>query len=299
MSEHELDNTLPASGDGGELAPGAVVDHYQIERSLGAGGMGVVYLAEDTRLARPVALKLLRTRAPVGSDVCRDLCARLLREARAMAQLSHPNLISVHDVGTFAGRVYVAMEYVDGWTLRAWSEAEARSVSERLAVLLAAGRGLAAAHSSGVVHRDFKPDNVLVARSGRVLVGDFGLARSPGDPAEHCAVVGTPPYMAPELHRGEPATTRSDQFAFAVTAWEILVGRYPFPGRTAGELARAIAAGDVVDPPASTDVPLRVSAVLRRDLRADPRERHESLAALLDDLEAAAARRRGLFRRRR
>jgi len=137
-----------------------------------------------------------------------------------------------------------------------------------------------------------------VARSGRVLVGDFGLARSPGDPAEHCAVVGTPPYMAPELHRGEPATTRSDQFAFAVTAWEILVGRYPFPGRTAGELARAIAAGDVVDPPASTDVPLRVSAVLRRDLRADPRERHESLAALLDDLEAAAARRRGLFRRR-
>ena len=299
MTEHELDDTMPAADGTAELAPGAAVDHYRIQRRLGAGGMGVVYLAEDTRLARPVALKLLRTQAPVGSDVCRDLCARLLREARAMAQLSHPNLLTVHDVGTTGGRVYVAMEYVDGWTLRAWSESEARGYAERLAVLVSAGRGLAAAHSSGVIHRDFKPDNVLVSRSGRVLVADFGLARSPGDPAEGCAVVGTPLYMAPEQHRGEPATARSDQFAFAVTAWEILHGRHPFPGRSAGELARAIAEGDVVDPPGSTDVPPRVSGILRRDLRPDPRERHESLAALLDELEAAAARRRGLFRRHR
>ncbi len=299
MAGHELDETLPAGDGAAELAPGAAVDHYRIERRLGAGGMGVVYLAEDTRLGRPVALKLLRTHAPVGSELCRDLCARLMREARAMAQLSHPNLMTVHDVGTTGGRVYVAMEYVDGWTLRAWSESQARGFAERLAVLLAAGRGLAAAHSSGVIHRDFKPDNVLVSRSGRVLVADFGLARSPGDPADSCAVVGTPLYMAPELHRGEPATARSDQFAFAATAWEILHGRHPFPGRSAGELARAIADGDLVEPPATTEVPARVSAILRRDLRPDPRERHESLAALLDELEKAAARRRGLFGRRR
>ncbi len=320
------DATLPAAGDPDAVSPpradagiGEVIDHYAISGPLGAGGMGTVYLARDTRLGRPVALKVLRTRADVGSDACRELCARLLREARAMASLSHPNLLAVHDVGTAAGRVYIVMEYVDGWTLRGWASESPRRWDERLAVLIAAGRGLAEAHAAGIVHRDFKPDNVLVSRRGRVLVGDFGLARVgaelDGAPVPSChaaddpvvtragAVLGSPAYMAPEQHRGEPSDVRSDIFSFAVTAWELLYGVHPFRGRTAEELSAAVHEGELRDVPAASETPRAFAEILRRALTPVPAARHHAMPEVLEALENAAKRRRagflGLLRRNR
>ena len=319
--------TLPATSasqdalETTDLASGDLIDRYRINALLGAGGMGVVYRAHDGRLGRDVAIKVLRSDAAVGSDACRELCRRLLREARAMARLSHPNIVTVHDVATFRGRVYLVMEYVDGGTLRAWASAGARSWSERLSMLLDAGRGLAEAHAAGVIHRDFKPDNVLVSASGRVQVGDFGLALdSPrvdssrpaqrenchGSDAAHITgsgtIVGTPAYMAPEQHRGEPTDGRTDLFAFAVSTWEILFGRLPFPGRTALDLLHGIENGDLIEPPASTDAPAPLAQVLARALASSPEDRHASIPDLLDELERAGRKPRGLlarlFRRR-
>src|SRR4051794_7508139 len=156
------------------LERGACIDRYLIVDELGEGGMGVVYKAFDPELGRPVALKLLRTQDDA-SDLQRE---RLLREAQALAQLSHPNVVAVHDVGTFRGDVFIAMEFVDGITVRRWLKDHPRGQREVLDVFLNAGEGLAAAHRAGLVHRDFKPDNVIVGSVGRVRVLDFGLARA-------------------------------------------------------------------------------------------------------------------------
>ena len=153
-----------------ELAPHTRVGRYEIVRQIGAGGMGVVYAAHDPELDRLVAVKLLR------GDADPDLQQRLRREARAMAQLVHPNVVAVHDVGAFDGRTFIAMEYVPGETLLHWV-AGRHTAREILAIYVAAGQGLAAAHAAGLVHRDFKPENVLIGRDGRPRVGDFGLAR--------------------------------------------------------------------------------------------------------------------------
>src|SRR5215831_13373421 len=160
-----------------ELAPG----RYKLVEKLGVGGMGVVYLAEDPQLGRRVAIKLMEPKTS-GAQTASDGRARLLREAQALAQLSHPNVIAVHDVGTFADQVFIAMEYVDGSTLSQWLAERKRTWREVLGIFMQAGRGLAAAHAAGIVHRDFKPDNVLVGNDGRVRVLDFGLAR-PAQPS--------------------------------------------------------------------------------------------------------------------
>jgi serine/threonine protein kinase len=277
----------------------------------------VVYAARDTRLGRRVAIKLLC--AEPGSELFRELCQRLLREARAMASVSHPNLVAIHDIGTFEGRDYIVMDFVDGSTLRDWVTEEPRPWADRFDVLVSAGRGLAAAHAAGVVHRDFKPDNVLVSRKGRTQVSDFGLARGiAGLPAiprtadRQSAIVltvpivgpitrlgvalGTPLYMAPELHLGQVADARSDQFAFSVTAWEVLFDRHPFPGRTVLELATAVQHGVIVEPPDPTLAPRSLIPVLRRGLMAQRDERWPSMIDLLTALEREGARvRRGWF----
>jgi serine/threonine protein kinase len=199
---------------------------------IGAGGMGVVYAAYDPELDRRVALKLLRPDR-FGSDADR---LRLLREAQALARLADPHVVSVYDTGTFGDRVFVAVELVEGETLRQWLgglRAAPRSWREVLARFLPAGRGLAAAHAAGLVHRDFKPENVLLGRDGRVRVADFGLAEAapePGGklaalPAEWGLVLGTPAYMAPEQLRGIAVDARSDQFSFCVALFEALYGR--------------------------------------------------------------------------
>ncbi|HTM20129.1 MAG TPA: serine/threonine-protein kinase, partial [Kofleriaceae bacterium] len=220
--------TSPATAGGPDLLPpGERVGRYLIEARLGMGGMGVVYAARDPDLDRRVAIKLLRSGAV-------EAGARLLREGKALARLRHPNVVAVHDLGLHRGDVFIAMELVDGTTLRTWWEA--RRQGEVLAVLVDAGRGLAAAHAAGLIHRDFKPENVLVGRDGSVRVTDFGLARLDGADGEPDAalaativagavsagltrtgaVVGTPAYMAPEQHQGKAIDARTDQFAFCV-----------------------------------------------------------------------------------
>ena len=307
-----------------ELPVGTLIDRYCIEGRLGGGTMGVVYAARDTRLGRRVAIKILRPAIEPNTEMFRELCQRLVREARAMASLSHPNLVAVHDIGTFGGRDFIVMDFVEGCTLREWAATD-RAWPERLDVLLAAGRGLAEAHAAGIVHRDFKPDNVLVSRKGRAQVSDFGLARgvaglpaiaranwdasAPGAAIDLPAAItqlgtaiGTPLYMAPELHRGEVADERSDQFAYAVTVWEVLYDRHPFPGRTVLELADAVHAGDIIPPPPASRTPLDFTKVLGRGLLSERADRWPSMPDLLDALERSAARLRraglaGLLRR--
>lgn len=217
-----------------------------------------------------------------------------------MAKLRHPNAVAVYEVGEHGGQVYVAMEEVDGGTLRdVLAERERRGEDDWRQVVerfVEAGRGLAAAHAQGMVHRDFKPDNVLVDASGRVLVGDFGLvsgardrAAKDGDRdalADTDAVVGTPAYMAPEQHRGRDVDGRADQFAFCVALYEALYGELPFAGQTAGERARAVERGDVRPPRRDKKVPGWLRETLLRGLAAEPEARHPSMAALLSELGA-------------
>ena len=302
------------------LARGATLGRYLVLDKLGAGGMGVVYAAYDPELDRKVALKLLLAGHESGSQPTEGR-VRLLREAQAMAKLSHPNVIAVHDVGTFGEQVFVAMEFVDGQTLRSWSAERPRSWRESMAVLTRAGRGLAAAHAVGLVHRDFKPDNVMIDREaegahthGRVRVMDFGLARpSAGftetlgtDPSlsttgalsieltQRGAMIGTPAYMAPEQIRGEISDARVDQFAFCVTLWEALFGQRPFRADSLPALVQRVLAGELTPAPKGSRVPMWVRKVVLRGLEIDPDRRYADMPELLAALarDPARARRR-------
>ncbi|HEY1813885.1 MAG TPA: serine/threonine-protein kinase [Kofleriaceae bacterium] len=250
---------VPATLRGlGALTPGQVVDHYMIGERIGAGGMGEVYRAVDQTLKRTVAIKIMR---PSNE---RD---RLLAEAQAMAKLSHPNVVVVHEAGLVDARVFIAMELVEGGTLRAWITPE-RTWREILGAFLAAGRGLVAVHEAGLVHRDFKPDNVLVGVDGRVRVADLGLAASMTEQVQ--VVGGTPRYMAPEQRAGE-VDARSDQFAFAVALSEALAGR-EFPAWIRIALERAIEADPAARWPSLAD--------LLQVLSHDPRIRRRRNAAI-------------------
>ena len=301
------------------LRKGALVGRYVALELLGAGGMGVVYSAYDPDLDRRIALKLLRPEklAGVGADYRR---ARILREAQAMARLSHAAVVPVYDVGTVGEQIYIAMELIEGGTLADWLGGEPRSWREITRVLCRAGEGLAAAHAVGVVHRDFKPYNVLVGRRGEVRVTDFGLARldvtSGGDegaaPAplpvpvpqdapvqgsltQPGAVVGSPGYMAPEQMEGRAVDARSDQFSFCVTAWQSLYGELPYSGRTLAELHEAVMRGQLRPAPAGTRVPAWLRRTLLRGLAAKPGERYPSMAALLHALSRDPAHLRRRF----
>ncbi|HSN27165.1 MAG TPA: serine/threonine-protein kinase, partial [Kofleriaceae bacterium] len=272
------------------------IGRYRVERVLGVGGMGTVYAAFDPDLERRVALKLLN--AGGGGD---ELRARLLREARAMARLQHPNVVTVYEVGTEAGRDYVAMELVEGETLKAWLEVATREPAAIVAAFVAAGHGLAAAHAAGIVHRDFKPHNVLRRRDGRVMVTDFGLARGveaapPVDAFERTAdvgsgslsgltrtgsVLGTPAYMAPEQWSGKLVGPRADQFSFCVALWEALTGERPFEAATLDELEALVQKG----PPDAAKLPRALREPLVRGLASDPEKRFASMDVLLAALQ--------------
>jgi tetratricopeptide (TPR) repeat protein len=295
------------------LARGAEVGRYLVLETIGGGGMGIVYAAYDPKLDRRVALKLLRGDLAL-SSVASD---RLSREAQAMARLSHPNVITVHDVGAIGDQVFVAMELVEGETLTDWLRYERRSVPEILAAFRMAGAGLAAAHAAGIIHRDFKPDNVLIGKDGRIRVTDFGLARTdlaaelPLDlrvstPSEGVRlhrltqrghVMGTPAYMSPEQADGGTIDARSDLFSFCVALYEALYRERPFAGRTLQELREAARAGAVREPPRGSKVPLWVRRILLRGLANDPAQRYPSMAALLAALarDPARLRRRGIW----
>jgi serine/threonine protein kinase len=251
-TEQGPSSTLPFGRLGGdELLPATLIHRYQIESRLGAGAMGVVYAARDIHLGRTVAVKVVAPRVDAGSGQ-----SRLVREAQAMAKLRHPNLATVHDIGVSGDRLFVVMELVDGGTVADWLRAAPRSWRAVVTVYLQAARGLSAAHAAGFVHRDFKPENVLLGTDGVARVSDFGVARIIGDAeragAEGAAnegtagVVGTPGYIAPEILRHEPVDVRADQFSFCVALYAAVYGERPFDPREgpSGEAARTRMTGE-------------------------------------------------------
>ncbi|HEX8702001.1 MAG TPA: tetratricopeptide repeat protein [Myxococcaceae bacterium] len=283
----------------GEHAPlprGTAVGRYLVLERLGAGGMGVVYAAYDPELDRRVALKLLRTGGlGLEPEAGRAL---LLREAQAMARVSHPHVVPVYDVGTFGQQVFLAMELVEAQTLRQWLSAAPRSWREIRNAFVEAGRGLAAAHAVGLVHGDVKPENLLVGKDGRVRVTDFGLARTATPSAEVPRIAGgTPAYMAPEQQDGESQVDgRSDQFSLCVALYEALHGERPFAGTTGEALAAEKRSGRVRPLPRGSTVPAWLHRAVLRGLEAEPSRRHASMEVLLTALQAdpAARRRRWL-----
>ncbi len=279
---------------------------YSLLRELGRGGMGIVHEAVDPELGRRVAIKRLHP------DVAAAAGPRLLREARALARLSHPHVVTVFELGSVGDEIYIVMELVEGTTLRAWLRESSRSIDEILGAFGAAGQGLAAAHRAGLVHRDFKPDNVLVSDDGSIKVVDFGLVHtgsvagglpwppSGSGPPTHDpdtdpitrtgGWLGTPRYMAPEQLRGEATDARTDQFGFCVSLWEALAGRPPFGGESLTTLRDNVLAGRLERAAPGLSRVLR--RILERGLAGPPDERFASMEALLSALERASPRRR-------
>lgn len=257
----------------GEDAP-ATLERYAILQKLGEGAYGAVYSAWDPRLDRKVALKVLHA----------DASSELEREARALAKLTHPNIVAVHDVGEANGQLFLAMEFVDG---RPLSALDVNTLGWRRVVVIyrQAAAGLAAAHQAGIVHRDFKPANAILGHDGRVRVLDFGLAR-PGivephagvEAAAHTRVAGTPRYMAPEQHRGERLDARTDQYCFCAALWEALYGAPAFEGDTMASLLAAKATAP--SPPSPSSIPPKLLRALQRGLSPDPDARFASMDAL-------------------
>ena len=295
-------------------APRPTIGRFDLLEFLGEGGMGSVYLAYDRRLDRRLAVKFLRA-----TDGDERAQARLLREAQALARLSHPNIVAVHEVWEEERRIYVAMEYVEGESLSAW-QAEERTWQVLLEAYCQAGEGLAAAHDAELVHRDFKPDNAIRREDGVVKVLDFGLARAvaletadrSGEPPRRDrddgdgsimldenasltrtgAIMGTPVYMSPEQHLGAVAGPQSDQYSFCVALWEALYTELPMASGSLAELRRAVLDGERIEPKDTRGVPGWVRKALERGLSLDPADRYPSIRALLSELRRDPARTR-------
>ena len=310
--------TLSTARPSADLGRGALVGRYVVLSKLGAGGMGVVYAGYDPELDRKVALKLLHPRiADDDPFITREARARLAREAQALAKLNHPHIVAIHDVGEHERAVWLAMEYVDGETLSAWMNRRRRTWREVLDVMTPAARGLSAAHEAGLVHRDIKPDNLMLGADGRVRVMDLGLARALDDApavrvapvsavprdlaalAAHVthvgAVMGTPAYMSPEQFRGQAVDARADVFSFCVTLWEALMGERPFAGDTLADLKASVLAGAVRPVPRDAyarRVPGWLRRVCLQGLATRPERRFPSMNALLAALSRSRTRAR-------
>jgi eukaryotic-like serine/threonine-protein kinase len=298
--------TLPSADERrtATVERGTRIGRYLALSRVGSGAMGVVWSAYDPELDRKVAIKIVLA---AGDDQA-GVRSRLQREAQALARLAHPNVVTVHDVGSLDGGVWIAMELIDGATLGDWIAQTRPGVSALLDVLARAGAGLAAAHAAGLVHRDIKPSNLMLARDAqggfvdaRVLVMDFGLADDPssGDPDDGAMtrpgmMVGTPAYMAPEQHLGLPVDARSDQFGFCVTAWEALYGERPFTGDSLAQLALAVTEGRRRPAP-RRGVSSAIRRALERGMAPDPSRRFVDMAALLAALARARTRRRRML----
>jgi tetratricopeptide (TPR) repeat protein len=280
---------------------GSTIERFIVIEEIGAGSMGVVFSAYDPRLDRKVAIKLVRP----GTENATKMRARLVNEAHAMAKLSHPAVVTVYEVGSIGEQVFVVMEFVDGGTLSSWLRAERRPWPEIVSQFAWVGSGLAAAHRAGLVHRDFKPDNVLVGSDGRGRVTDFGLVGVPATPSRPAAAppievsltqsgtaVGTPLYMAPEQHRRETVDARADQFAFCVALYEALYGARPFAAEQYSTLVDDVVHGRVREPPRDARVPARLRRIVLRGLHPAPDQRYPSMEALLADLSHDPSRTR-------
>jgi len=303
LADPELTSAIEPS----TTVAGGKLGRFVILEPLGSGAMGVVYTAYDETLDRKVAVKVLR-------DTGESAQSRLLREAQAMARVSHPNVVTVLEAGVAGGQVYVAMEFIRGLTLAAWLQAAPRSWQDIVEVFAQAGRGLAAAHAAGLVHRDFKPSNVMIDEAGRARVLDFGLVRAAGPELPRASsvtgshssskldmqltyddqIVGTPAYMAPEHWRGLSPEPAADQFSFSVALYEALYETAPFPYKDVAELVHRVLKGLAEEPPRKRGLPAWLAPVVMRGLKKDPKDRYPGMPALL----AALDRRRTRGRRR-
>jgi TolB-like protein len=275
-----------------DIAPGATVGAYCVEALVGEGGVGQVYRARDTRLHRAVAIKVLR------GDIDPLARRRFEREAIAASGLNHPHILTVHEVGEADGCPYLVTEFVDGGTLAAWTHTGRRGFREIVELLAGVADGLAAAHAAGILHRDIKPQNILITRSGYAKLADFGLATLTYDdnPSESSVttthlktepglVVGTAAYMSPEQVTGERLDARSDIFSFGIVLYELLGGRRPFQGASTVAVMHAIAARPA--PALPEDVPAALRAIAERALEKDPSRRYQTMRDLAADLRRA------------
>jgi Tol biopolymer transport system component len=288
------DWTLEGDATPDPLKPGTLIGAYRLESRLGEGGMGTVYRAQDTKLNRPVAIKVL-------SDDFADAAARrrFQREAQTASSLNHPHILTVFDVGEFAGRQYIVAEFVDSGTLKDWAHQESRTWKQIAELLTGVADGLAAAHTAGVLHRDIKPANILVSKNGYAKLADFGLAKLAEAPPKSDAtqtlteyhtrpgvILGTIAYMSPEQASGRPMDARSDIFSFGVVLYELLAGRRPFSGSSELELLKTIIHGTAE--PLGGDFPDALREIVGKALEKDPADRYQTARELVVDLRRSA-----------
>lgn len=271
--------------------PGVQLGQYRIEATIGAGGMGTVFRAVDTRLQRRVAIKFL-------SDDLADAAARrrFQREAQMASSLNHPHILTVYDVGEFEGRQYLVTEFVDGGTLKDWVEREPRHWEDIAELLTGVADGLATAHQAGILHRDIKPDNILVTTSGYAKLADFGLAKIEEgatlsrtrtlteEQTRRGIIIGTIAYMSPEQASGNTLDARSDMFSFGVVLYEMLAGQRPFRAATNLELLQQVIHAKPA--PLSGDIPEPLRALVMKALEKNPADRYPSMRELVTDLRA-------------
>jgi serine/threonine protein kinase/tetratricopeptide (TPR) repeat protein len=318
------DHGVPSPNGVDVLKKGDTLGRYLVLEQLGAGAMGVVYAAYDPELDRKIAIKVLRPQEGKGDRARRQ--ERLVREAKAMAKLSHPNVGAIYDVGVHGDHVFLAMEFLSGGTLRDWIGERNHAWREIVKMFIEVGKGLAGAHAEGLIHRDFKPDNVLIDKNGVPKVVDFGLVRLTSAALDRSmtgsidltatdemetddaaalpiaqtalaaltrtgALTGTPAYMAPEQFLGKAIDARTDQFAFCIALWEALYGERPFAGETVIGIADSVTSERITAAPKSADIPAWLRRTLLRGLRTDPARRFAGFDELLATLANDPAKR--------
>jgi serine/threonine-protein kinase len=272
----------PAPPPGGSIMPGARFGRYEVERHLGRGGMGDVYLVRDTIINRRAALKTIRPDTNLAPKEIIEMRQRFYREAQTAGALTHPNIVTIYDVGEDLGMSYLVMEFFEGETLTQRMKKQRFTVAQIKHVIYHAGMGLDYAHANGVVHRDVKPDNIMVSNAGLVKVMDFGIARIvESDLTKTGSVIGTPAYMSPEQVNGQKIDGRSDIFSLGVILYELLTGRKPFTGQTVSSLMFAIVKADHAQPSAlDAKVHVNWDEILRKALAKDRDERYPSAKEL-------------------
>jgi len=292
LLDHPARENAPEPSAALPIGPGVLLGQYKIEIAIGAGGMGTVFRAIDIKLHRPVAIKFL-------SDDLADAAARrrFQREAQMALSLNHPHILTVYDVGEFDGRQYLVTEFIDGGTLRNWAQRQPRNWEDVAQLLTGVADALATAHEAGILHRDIKPDNILVTASGYAKLADFGLAKLEDAPALSATrtlteeqtrkgmIIGTIAYMSPEQASGQPLDVRSDMFSFGVVLYELLAGRRPFRASTNLELLQRVIHAKPAPPGDGIPEPLR--ELVMKALEKDQADRYPSMRELVTALRAA------------